>query len=310
MLDFGLILESREGSGYADSERSYEFPSNYLARFDRLDGVTDCLALLYEPRREGGRQAFVAWTTLRERPEEVGAAMYRIRFLHDLVSFDTPVPLQVDGLATEHRLREVPRERWGSALRGRAVRPIPVRNIWEILAASSLENFTQLADHSHTLVVPTSPNAQEVSRVSSLVNRIRRHAAFRDVALKHFSHRCAVTGWQAPEWKASRLSGLLEAAHVRPLAHHGADQVENALVLTPTVHRMFDAGFIGLQPKRGKISLRLSPALPREMHVSAVGEASLALEDGAELSLPDAVAASLDRDALAYHMKVIFQGAA
>jgi hypothetical protein len=310
MLDSGLILESREGSGYADSERSYEFPKNYLARFDRLDGVTDCLALLYEPRREGGRQAFVAWTTLRERPGQVRAGMYRVNFSHDLVSFDTPVPLQVDGLASEHRLRAVPRARWGIALQRKAVREIPLKNIWEILAASSLENFTQLADHSHTLVVATSPIVQEVSRVSSLVNRIRRHAAFRDRALEHFAHRCVVTGWEAPAWKASRLSGLLEAAHIRPLAHHGADQIENALVLTPTAHRMFDAGFIGLQPKAGKIVVRLSQFLPRELHVNTVNEASLALKDGAVLTLPDTVAAGVDRDALAYHMRVIFQGAA
>lgn len=310
MLTFGLILESREGSGYADSERSYEFPSQYLARFSGLDGANDCLALMYEPRREGGRQAFVAWTTLRERPEKVAAGMYRVQFLHDLVSFDTPVPLQVDGVATEHRLREVPRARWGSALQGKAVREIPLQNIWDILAASSLENFTKLADHSHNLVVPTGPIAQEVSRISSLVNRIRRHAAFRDAALGRFSHSCVVTGWRAPEWKASRLSGLLEAAHIRPLAHQGADLMGNALVLTPTAHRMFDAGFIGLKPKGGKIVVQLSPALPREMHVSTVNEASLALRDGAELALPDAVAATIDRDALAYHMKVIFQGAA
>jgi hypothetical protein len=73
---------------------------------------------------------------------------------------------------------------------------------------------------------------------------------------------------------------------------------------------MFDVGFIGSKPTGGKFVVRLSPVLPREMHVSAINEASLALKDGAELALLDAVAASIDRDALAYHMKVIFQGAA
>lgn len=310
MLGSGLILESRERSGYADSEHSYEFPRQYLGRFELLDGAAECIALVYEPRREGGRQAFVAWTTLRERPRQVATGMYHVDFAHELVSFDTPVPLQIDGVASEHRLRLIPRARWGSALQGQAVRAIPTANVREILASGCLSSFTQLTDHSHTLEPNNSTVAQEISRVTSLVNRIRRHATFRDAALQHFAHRCAVTGWRSPAWKASRLSGLLEAAHIKPLAHHGSDHIGNALVLTPTVHRMFDAGFVALQPKHGKLILRLSTSLPSELHLDTASGANLALRDGAPLTLPESVASAVDRDALAYHMKVVFQGAA
>jgi putative restriction endonuclease len=236
--------------------------------------------------------------------------MYCVDFAHELVSFDTPVPLQVDGIASEHRLREIPRVRWGSALQGQAVRAIPNANVREILASGCLGAFMQLADHSHTLEPNSGSVAREITRVTSLANRIRRHATFRDAALRHFEHRCAVTGWKSPAWKASRLSGLLEAAHIKPLAHHGSDYIGNALVLTPTIHRMFDAGFIALQPKHGKLIVRLSKSLPSEMHLDTVSGANLALRDGAALALPEPVASAVDRDALAYHMKVIFQGAA
>ena len=54
-----LILEIREGSGWGDSESHYEFPSRYLARFEEAQSDGDAVALIYEPRRKGGRMAFV-----------------------------------------------------------------------------------------------------------------------------------------------------------------------------------------------------------------------------------------------------------
>jgi putative restriction endonuclease len=74
--------------------------------------------------------------------------------------------------------------------------------------------------------------------------------AFRAVVLETYGRRCAVTG--------SRIRPALEAAHVRPLDKGGEHRVDNGLLLRSDLHRLFDAGYIGVDPSyRLHVSRRL-----------------------------------------------------
>jgi putative restriction endonuclease len=67
----------------------------------------------------------------------------------------------------------------------------------------------------------------------------KRDPRFRELVLRAYEYRCAVTGFQAA------LGGSYfgcEAAHVKWHAYDGPDVVENGLAMEPTLHKLFDAG--------------------------------------------------------------------
>ena len=69
--------------------------------------------------------------------------------------------------------------------------------------------------------------------------RRKRDPAFPREVLRAYEHRCAVTGFRAA------LDGTflgVEAAHVRAHCWDGPDVVANGMVLTPTMHKLFDHG--------------------------------------------------------------------
>ena len=74
-----------------------------------------------------------------------------------------------------------------------------------------------------------------------------RDATFAREVLRAYEHRCAVTGFRAA------LDGAyfgVEAAHVRAHCWNGPDVVTNGLVLTPTMHKLFDHGAWSLTDDR------------------------------------------------------------
>jgi putative restriction endonuclease len=67
----------------------------------------------------------------------------------------------------------------------------------------------------------------------------RRDPRFRQIVLRAYEHRCAVTGFRAA------LGGLYfgcEAAHVQWHAYCGPDTMDNGIAVEPTLHKLFDAG--------------------------------------------------------------------
>lgn len=75
----------------------------------------------------------------------------------------------------------------------------------------------------------------------------KRDPRFRELILRAYEHRCAVTGFQAA------LGGSYfgcEAAHVKWHAYEGPDTVENGLAMEPTLHKLFDAGAWSLTDDR------------------------------------------------------------
>lgn len=68
--------------------------------------------------------------------------------------------------------------------------------------------------------------------------------AFRNRALRVFSHRCAITGL--------RCTDALEAAHIWTYAESRDNTDGNCLLLRRDLHALFDRDLIGLDPK-GKL---------------------------------------------------------
>jgi putative restriction endonuclease len=82
---------------------------------------------------------------------------------------------------------------------------------------------------------------------TSRIGRRRRDPSFRVRVLDAYEHRCALTGFRAA------LDGSyfgVEAAHVRAHCWDGPDEVANGLVLTPTLHRLYDFGAWSLTDDR------------------------------------------------------------
>jgi putative restriction endonuclease len=84
---------------------------------------------------------------------------------------------------------------------------------------------------------------QDRDRVSFTVSRIVRDRVFRQIVLRAYDQRCAITGL-----KFINGGGRAEvaAAHIRPVERNGPDVVSNGIALSGTAHWMFDRGLIGL----------------------------------------------------------------
>lgn len=74
--------------------------------------------------------------------------------------------------------------------------------------------------------------------------------AFRALVLDAYGGVCAVT--------RHKIRPTLEAAHIRPVSEGGENAVANGLLLRSDVHRMFDRGFVSIDPD---YRLRVSPTL-------------------------------------------------
>lgn len=292
-----LVLEMREGSGWNDSEDHYEFPRRYLAEFEVALNDPPVIALIYEGRR-GGRQAFVAWTRINQQPRRSATSRdFIVDFDGGLRSFDQPVPFAQDGVPVEHALRDIAPRLRGPMLRGRSVRSISEANAIDILMHGS-------SGYSRSRSYDLSGESLRPDRTQRLVTRLDRDARFRDGVLSGYRFRCAITGLGVGPGPASRLFGVLDAAHIRPVSQEGSDRPSNGIAMTPTLHRLFDAGLFTLQPKRSEIILKRSPQLQESMLVSA--KARIVLEDGMRISLPGDPESRPSRDDLDFHRRQIF----
>lgn len=66
--------------------------------------------------------------------------------------------------------------------------------------------------------------------------------AFRLGVLAAYEARCAETG--------ERVRPVLEAAHIRPFSHEGPNLVSNGLSLRADIHKLFDLGYVTVDPNR------------------------------------------------------------
>lgn len=84
---------------------------------------------------------------------------------------------------------------------------------------------------------------QERDRVTALTSRLVRDRVFRQIVIRAYDARCAITGLKLINGGGR---AEVEAAHIRPVEANGPDTIQNGLALSGTVHWMFDRGLISL----------------------------------------------------------------
>ena len=84
------------------------------------------------------------------------------------------------------------------------------------------------------------PSIIERQRILTTVTARPGQARFRADILAAAECRCFLTGEVIPE--------VLEAAHIVPVKHGGADQEDNGLCLRIDIHRLFDSGNLRFKP--------------------------------------------------------------
>ncbi|SMF82146.1 putative restriction endonuclease [Tistlia consotensis] len=247
------VFDTREGSGYDDDRaRRYHFPSRYRSAVEQLVGRW----ILYrEPRREGGRQGYVAAARVRGIVEDPKRPGHAYALMGDYLPFDRPVPMaDATGRYREARLRALESRRLaGQALQGRAVRSlsdedfaaIAREGLGEVLSSENARRLDlDVTADAEALALLGAPPAEQERRIEQiLLNRPIRDARFRQQVRLAYDFTCAVTGLRIfngggrPE---------VQAAHILPVAEGGPDVVQNGVALSGTVHWLFDRHLISL----------------------------------------------------------------
>jgi putative restriction endonuclease len=126
------VFTTKAGSGYDDDlDVQYHFPSggrfaHYLLAAMAAEG--DWI-LYQEPRRNGGRMAYVAVARVVRVEADPRNPGHHYAYVSDALPFDQPVPLEGPYGYYEQRLRAVDRGRVGTRLQGHSVRPLVGRGL-------------------------------------------------------------------------------------------------------------------------------------------------------------------------------------
>lgn len=128
---------------------------------------------------------------------------------------------------------------------------------------------------------------------SERLGRVRLgQSGFRATVFNTYHRRCAVTGTKI--WPA------LDAAHIRPVTRGGEHRVDNGLLLRSDVHKMFDWGYLGVDPAyRLLVSPRLRDQFGNGEHFYA--------RAGQVIALPDRRADRPHREFLEWHLDTVFK---
>lgn len=134
----------------------------------------------------------------------------------------------------------LPREQW-----------IPIPEDWKssIVRGKTYESGEHYGAQLYDAVwaamgqqVPVNEIQREQERYSSpYLTRARLgQGTFRILVTDAYHRRCAVTG--------EKTLPVLEAAHIRPFAEEGPNHVNNGLLLRADLHRLFDSGYVTVDP--------------------------------------------------------------
>lgn len=244
-----VVLDTRPGSGYLDSDDRYHFPGRYLK--PALDALGQWV-VLYEPRREGGRAAYVAVARLAEVTPDPDRPGHHFARLVERLPFDAPVPLRGPAGYREASLRAVDDPKSvGRALQGRSIRPLSDEDFAGIVDAGLADTLApgnrrrldlDRLDGAGVADLLDGPvTAPRLERV--LASRIVRDAAFRRVVLDAYEDTCAVTGLRIINGGGRAEA---QAAHIVPVGEGGRDIVQNGIALSATVHWLFDRHLISI----------------------------------------------------------------
>jgi len=307
-----IILESSLGSEYDDSPSSYDFPERYRSLFEPLDRGVPVFAVVYEPRGErGGRMAYVGLAIISRPPRLTGGRssngqrLWRVEYDAPAHPFETSVPREPFGEPIETFLRALPRGRSRNvATFGRAVRELSDADLQRIL---ELGNSTALETVYPTADEHATPETLVAERSRHLVEAIDREAGFRDRVLSAYDYRCSISGLGLGRVSRTKPHGLIDAAHIRPVALSGPDVVSNGLPLTPTLHRLFDAGYFTVRYDDGRPKVKTSPRLEPEMLQAPERGFVLGLRDGLSLLVPADPSSWPHPEQLRFHSREVYR---
>lgn len=244
-MAFGVFIH-RADSIYEDNPAErYQFPQQYLGRASAC--VNDWI-VYYEPTKGPGSRGYFAVAKVQEIVPDPTAAKMHLALIQpgSYLDFAALVPFSgADGPVERGILNERGR------ISGRAqaaIRTLSAEDFNRIISrglgsASELlpregELRPELTEEQHPFV------AEQVrERVEHLSSRIVRDRVFRQVVLRAYDSRCAVTGLKLIN---GRGRAEVEAAHIRPVTENGPDIVTNGIALSGTAHWMFDRGLISL----------------------------------------------------------------
>ena len=264
------IFDTKANSGYDDEITwRYHFPRQYRAI---AEGIVGDWIIYREPRRNGGRQAYVAVAKVSHIEEDPDQPGYAYAIVEDYLPFDHPVPFSSNGAYAETVLAGIDPTRVGAYLQGKSIRTIPASDFAAIVQAGlgetlAPENAVRLElDRQHldpeTAALVSAPPAEQARRIEQVIlNRKIRDAAFRSRICEAYGKRCAFTGLLIFDGNGN---AEVQAAHIWAVASGGPDVTQNGLALSATIHWTFDRHLVSLTDDyRLLISHN---RIPRELH--------------------------------------------
>ena len=115
--------------------------------------------------------------------------------------------------------------------------------------------------------------------------------SFRVAVVDAYGRRCSVTG--------EKTLPVLEAAHIRPFASGGPNEISNGMLLRQDIHTLFDRGYVTVTPShRFKVSRRIHEDFDNGRHYYAF--------HGQEVNVPRNEIWKPDTNALEWHNNSVF----
>jgi len=238
----------RPDSVYDDyPTEQYQFPKQYLGR--ARDAANDWIVYL-EPSKVPNSRGYYAIARVGQIIEDPSAPdMYLaviepgsyLEFTQNVPFSDSSGPIERGLLNEQGRL---------SGRAQAAVRPISPEDFLRILERGLDEQSTILPRLDEAITAPGLNESQTPfsfesprERLHFLTSRNVRDRAFRQIVLRAYDQRCAITGL-----KFINGGGRAEvdAAHIRAVKDKGPDIIQNGIALSGTAHWMFDRGLISL----------------------------------------------------------------
>lgn len=241
------VFLHKPDSKYDDNLSSaYDFPRMYLATVRRTVG--DWI-IYYEPRSADGGTGRLAYFATARVLGVIENTAHEGRYIavvdpSSFLTFDRAVPRVVDGLPMESDFLSPD---------GRITKGGKTQSAVRIISDSDFDAITSLgilarpdpwnAERANEGGMGEAPAPFERPMVQQLASRTFRDRAFRQTVLKAYEYTCAISGLTL---RNGGGNPEVDAAHIRPVADNGPDDVRNGLALSKTLHWMFDRGLISV----------------------------------------------------------------
>jgi len=244
-MGFGVFIH-RPDSIYDDGPaEQYQFPRQYLGRVEACIG--DWI-IYYEPTKVAETRGYFAVAKVYEViPDPTAANMY-IAVIEpgSYLDFVNPVPFSdSDGLVERGLINEDGRISGRAQAAVRSLLPADFSRIVEQGLSDSEPALPRLDIATSTPAFEENQAPyfleKDRKRISYLTSRAVRDRVFRQLILRAYDKRCAVTGIKLIN---GRGRAEVDAAHIKSVEANGPDIVSNGVALSGTAHWMFDRGLI------------------------------------------------------------------